>query len=126
MKKLITIIFAISLATGAFAQKTVHGGVHNVRPHTVIIMGGYSPFYGYGFTPFWGYPYSYNNHYLYNRPTKLDLQIADIKNDSQQKIDAARNDTDISRFERRKTIRDLKHDRDQQIIAAQRNYYKLG
>ena len=78
-----------------------------------------SPYYGY---PYYGYPYAYR----YNRPTKLDLQIADIKNDYQQKISAARSDTSISRAERRKVIRDLKHDRDQEIIAAKRSYYKIS
>ncbi|HTN05399.1 hypothetical protein [Agriterribacter sp.] len=127
MKKLMIILFTMSLTTGAFAQKAAHGGMHYVRPRSVIVVGGYSPFYGYGIDPFWGYPYYYyGNRYMQSRPTKLDLQIADIKNDFRQKIDAARNDRSVSKSERRKVVRSLKHSRDQQIIAAQRNYYKLG
>jgi hypothetical protein len=132
MKKLIVVMFAMMLVSGVFAQKVVHGGgVRVIRTRPVISVGvspfyAYSPFWGspyYGY-PYYGYPYAYR--YGYNRPTKLDLQIADIKNDYQQKISAARSDTSISRAERRKVIRDLKHDRDQEIIAAKRSYYKMS
>lgn len=125
MKKLIIILVAVFITTGAFAQKGVRGGVHIVRPHPVLTLGAYGPWYGYGYNPFWGYPY-YGYPHAYTKPTKLDLQIADIKNDYQQKIDAARHDTSISKADRRKVVRDLKHDRDQQIIDAKRDYYKLG
>lgn len=126
MKKLIIILFAAFLATGAFAQKGFHGRIVRViAPRPVIAFGAYSPFY-YGYSPFWGYPYGYNNYGYYHRPTKLDLQIADIKNDYQQKISAARDDKSISRTERRQAVRDLKHDRDQAIIEAKRDYYKAG
>lgn len=125
MKKLIAILVVTFLATGAFAQKGFHGGgVRIIAPRPIIAFGAYSPFY-YGYNPFWGNPYGYgyNNGY-YHRPTKLDLQIADIKNDYQQKISAARDDKSISRAERRQAVRDLKHDRDQVIIEARRDYYK--
>jgi len=130
MKKIIIVTFAMVLTSGVFAQKIVHGGGVRVRPRPMISVGvapfyAYSPFWGspYGY-PYYGYPYGYR--YDHNRPTKLDLQIADIKNDYQQKISAARSDTSISRAERRKAIRDLKHDRDQDIIAAKRSYYKMS
>lgn len=133
MKKLIVVMFAMVLASGAFAQKAVHGGgVRVIRTRPVISVGTVVPFYAYSplwGTPYYGYPYygyPYAYRYGYNRPTKLDLQIADIKNDYQQKISAARSDTSISRAERRKVIRDLKHDRDQEIIAAKRSYYKMS
>lgn len=126
MKKLIVILFVTFLATGAFAQKGFRGGgVRVIAPRPVIAVGAYSPFY-YGYNPFWGSPYGYgyyNNGY-YHRPTKLDLQVADIKNDYQQKISAAKDDKSISRSERRQAVRDLKHDRDQAIIEAKRDYYK--
>lgn len=133
MKKLIVVMFAMVLASGAFAQKAVHsGGARVIRIRPVISVGAvvpfyaYSPFWGspyYGY-PYYGYPYAYR--YGYSRPTKLDLQIADIKNDYQQRISAARSDKTISRAERKKAIRDLKHDRDQEIIAAKRSYYKMS
>jgi hypothetical protein len=82
----------------------------------------YAPFY---YHPFWhgyyGYP-AYNNYYY--RPTKLDLEIADIKNDYAEKIWSARQDKTLSGKERRQEVRELKHERDRAIINAERNYYK--
>ena len=125
MKKLIIILFVTFVATGVFAQKGHRGGVRIIAPRPVLVMGAYSPFY-YGYNPYWGFgnPYAYNHYY--NRPTKLDLQIADIKNDYQQKIKSAKSDKQISKTERKQIVRDLKHNRDQEIIEAKRNYYKLG
>lgn len=123
MKKLIVILFAMGLTTGVFAQKIIRGGGGFIRPRTVISVGAYAPFYPFGFSSMYGYPY-YNYGY-HNRPTKLDLQVADIKNDYNEKINAARDDKSISRSERRKIVRELKHDRDQDIIQAKRDYYKM-
>jgi len=124
MKKFIVILFATFLTTGVFAQKVIRGGgVRIIAPRPVIAWGAYSPFY-YGYNPYWGLgnPNGYNQ--MHNRPTKLDLQIADIKNDYQQKIRSARSDKSISKSERKQIITDLKHDREQEIIEAKRNYYK--
>lgn len=128
MKKLIVVLFALGLTTGVFAQKIIRGGGVRVISRPVIAVGAYSPFYySYGYNPFWGspfgYPYGYNN--FNHRPTKLDLQIADIRNDYQQKISSAKGDKSVPKSERRQIVRDLKHERDQQIIEAKRNYYKL-
>lgn len=126
MKKLVMIVMALGLATGLFAQKIVRGGGHVVRVRPVIAVGAYAPFgFGMGYNPFWGYPY-YNNYYTHTRPTKLDLQVADIKNDYQQKISAARSDKSISKSERKQIVRDLKHAREQEIIQAKRDYYKIS
>lgn len=128
MKKIIVIMLAMVLTSDAFAQKAVHrGGVRVVRVRPVVSWRvapfyAYSPFWGY---PYYGYPYAYNYGY-YHRPTKLDLQIADIRNDFQEKISAARSDKTISRPERRRAVRDLKHEREQEIIAAKRSYYKIS
>jgi hypothetical protein len=128
MKKLIVVLFTMGLATGVFAQKVIRGGGVRVISRPVIAVGAYSPFYGYGYGSFWGTPFGYpyyGYHNAYNRPTKLDLQIADIKNDYQQKISSAKSDKSVARSERKAIVRDLKHERDQQIIEAQRDYYKL-
>lgn len=124
MKKIIVVLAVTFLATGAFAQKGPRGGVRVIAPRPVLIVGAYSPFY-YGYNPYMGFgnPYVYNH--FYNRPTKLDLQIADIKNDYQQKIKSAKSDNSISKAERKQVVRDLKHDRDQEIIEVKRNYYKM-
>ncbi|MFT3949244.1 MAG: hypothetical protein QM763_19930 [Agriterribacter sp.] len=124
MKKLIVIFFVTFLATGVFAQKGRGGGVRVIASRSVIAVGAYSPFY-YGYNPYFGFGYPYGYNHMYNRPTKLDLQIADIRNDYSQKIKSAKSDKSISKSERKQVVRDLKHDRDQEIIEAKRNYYKV-
>ena len=125
MKKLMIMIIILSITATVSAQKVAVGVRGNFggyyRPHTTVVVGAYSPFYRpyyYGYYPY-GYPYY---RYAY-RPTKLDLQIADIKNDYVEKISAARQDKTIPGKERRANIRALRHDRDQAIIDAERDYY---
>ena len=129
MKKLMVIVVALGLAMGASAQRFGHGfgggHVYIAPPRVSVGVGlGYSPFY---YSPFGYYPYGYgyNNYNNRNyRPSKLDLTIEDIKNDYQDKIWSAKHDTSLSRKERRKTVHQLKTERDQAIIDAKRNYYK--
>ena len=99
-----------------------------IRPH-VAIIGGYNPYspylgfgYGprYGYDPFFGYPPVYRSH----RETKLDLHIADIKNDYSDRIWSVKHAKDLNRRERKEKIQQLRHDREAAIIDAKRNYYK--
>ena len=121
MKKLIVIMVALVLTLGAFAQKG--GGVRFARPRTYVVVGGgfgypyYSPFYN----P-WYYPGYYGPN-SYHRPTKLDMQIADIKADYSDKIWSAKHETSISRKDRRHEVRRLKIERDKEIMEAKRNYH---
>jgi hypothetical protein len=122
MKRLFIILLTIGLATGVFAQRGhIGGGGYFYRPHVSIGFGVYAPFYPYyGYGPFYGYPY-----YGYNaRPSKLMLQIEDIKNDYRDKIWSARQDKSLPRKERREKIHELKQERDHAILEAKRNYYK--
>lgn len=126
MKKLMIILLSIGITTAASAQKVAVGiGAHYggfYRPHTTVVVGGYTPLY---YPYYWGPYYRPYGYYRYGyRPTKLDLQIADIKNDYAEKISAARHDKTVPGKERRANVRQLKHDRDQAIIDAQRAYYK--
>ncbi len=129
MKKLLIVLFAIGLTLGASAQRGhayYHGGVY-ARPRVVVGVGAYyAPFYpyygfGFGYGPF--YPYPYGPVYGY-RPTKLDLQIEDIKNDYADKIWSVKEDKTLTRKERREKVHELKVQRDQEIADAKRNYYK--
>lgn len=126
MKGLTMMLIALALTTGAVAQKVVRGGGHVVRVKPVVVAT-VAPYYGWGmaYHPYWGYLY-YNSFYMHARPTKLDLQIADIRNDYQQRISSARSDKSLSKSERKKIIRDLKYERDNEIIEAKRSYYKTG
>lgn len=129
MKKIMVIVVALGLAFGASAQRFGHGfggGGHVVIAAPRVAVGiGYSPFYSpFGYYPF-GYPYG--NPYAYGRsyrPSKLQLQIEDIKNDYNDRIWSAKHDTNLSRKERRHEVHQLKVERDQAINEAKRNYYK--
>lgn len=135
MKKLVVVLVSLGLAFGAYAQKG-RGPVRSPRPpQKVVIVRSYPPFspyfgYGrsmYGFGPF-GYDpfgYGFNNGYRYqNRPTKLDMQVEDIKNDYQDRIRSVRLNDELSRKEKRHKIATLKEDRDKEINDVRRNYYK--
>lgn len=118
------------MATGAFAMGPGHGGggFHGGGRTTIIYGGGfYSPFYspfGWGFG--YGYPYPYPYYAAPYRPTKLDMQVMDIKNDYADRIASVKMDKDLSGRERRQEVRQLKRERDQAVYEAKRNYYKQG
>ncbi|MEP6750164.1 MAG: hypothetical protein ABJB86_20665 [Bacteroidota bacterium] len=127
MKKLMVIVMALGLALGASAQRG-HGfgggGRVIIAAPRVGIGFGYSPFYSpFGYYPY-GSPYGYNNGYRYSKPSKLQVQIDDIKIDYKDKIWSAKHDTSLDRKERRKEVHQLKVERDQAINDAKRNYYK--
>jgi hypothetical protein len=117
MKKLLIVLLSLTMAFTVSAQRHFHSHV--------VVVGGYAPYYPYGYGFGFGYGYPYYPYYGYpSRPTKLDLQIEDIKNDYQDRIWGAKHDNSLSPKERRQEVRQLKHDRDQAIIDAKRNYYK--
>lgn len=122
MKKLLIVMISLALAGSVSAQRFGHGGGVYYHPR-VIVTGGFYPYYGlgFGFGPF--YPY-YPYGYSYNRPSKMAMQIADIKNDYKDKIWSAKHDTSLTRKERRMKVHELKVERDNAINDLKRNYYK--
>ena len=117
------IVLAAGLALSASAQKYAYRSGFYRRPHVMISTGLYSPFYPY--YGYYGYPYyPYGTLGYRERPTRLTMEIEDIHNDYQDKIWSARHDKSLSRQERKKTIHELKHERDQAISDSRRNYYK--
>lgn len=120
MKKMIVIMAALVLTLCVSAQK--RGGVY-FRPRThVIISGGYSPyFYSPYYNPWYGQQYGYP---MYHRPSKLDLQIADIKSDYSDRIWSVKHDKSMSGKERRQEVRRLRHERDKAITDAKINYHR--
>lgn len=128
MKKLFLILLSLGLAIGASAQKYYHGTHYYSHPRVVIVGGGFSPYYplyGFGY-PYLGYPYGmppYSDYYG-TRPSKLQMQIDDIRRDYSDKISSARHNKTLSREERKETIRELKHERDATIDDLKNNYYK--
>ena len=57
-------------------------------------------------------------------PTKLEKQVQDIENEYNDRISSVRADDSLTHHERRVKIRELKHERDQAIDDAKKNYYK--
>src|SRR5581483_1634608 len=125
------IVLLAGMALGASAQHGYHGGGHYYVPHynygprvgIGIGLGFGYPYYGYP----WGYPYYGWGSPYYNggsvRPSKLALEIDDIKNDYKARIWAARHDKNLSRHERKTQVRQLKADRDREINEAKKRYY---
>ena len=137
MKKLVVILVALGLAFGASAQSSKRSGSQNPRPERkVVVVRNYppfSPYFGFGrpyfgYSPFYGYsPFGYGFDYGYryqNRPTKLDLEIEDIRNEYQDRIASVRHDDALSRQEKRKRVQELKNERDKVVTETKKNYHR--
>lgn len=138
MKKLLVVLLSIGLTLGASAQPKIGGmfrgggnigggGGHYVRPQVTVIAPYtyFRPYYGFGYG--FGYSPFYDPFYRYPRlqsqPSQLDLQIEDIRNDFQYRISTVRHDKSLAKDVRKQQIRDLKHQREDAIIEAKKNYY---
>jgi hypothetical protein len=127
MKMVLIAICALGLTLSASAQKVVRVAPHP-RTHVSVGVGfgggyGYYPYSPYWYNPWYAYPPG-PGYYRSSRPTKLDLEIQDINNDYKDKIWSARHDESLSRKQRRQTVHDLKHQRDNDILQAKKDYYK--
>jgi hypothetical protein len=126
MKKMLIVMVSLGLALGASAQHFGgHGGGYHVRgPRLAIGFGAgypfFNPYYG-AYSPF-GYPYRGGYGYS-SRPSRLELQVQDIKLDYSDRIKSVKMDRTIRGRQRRQVIRQLKNDRDRAIVDAKRNYY---
>lgn len=123
MKRL-ALALALALGVqGAFAMVPPRGGFGGAHyyPRSTVVLGGgfYNPYFSpFGF--YYGYPYATAPY----QPTKLDIQINDIKNDYADKIESVRLDNSLTGRERREQVRDFRRERDQAVLDARRNYYK--
>ncbi len=129
MKKIIIALFAMAIVSSASAAPAgpAKGGFHRGGRPVVIVHAGYgyySPFYGpFGYYGF-GYPFGYPYVAVPYRPSKLDMQIEEIKNDYTDKIESVKMDKTLTGKERRQKIREFKAERDHDIREAKANYYK--
>ncbi len=122
MKKLLVVLFSFMLAGSLSAQHFRHGYGAVYAPR-VIVGGGFYPYYGFGLSPFYPSPF-YPDGYGYNRPSKMTMQVQDIKNDYADKIWSAKHDKALPKSERKQRVHDLKVERDYKIEDLKRNYYK--
>lgn len=129
-------ILGLGLAWSATAQPRLASGtriggasapakVVTVRPYA------YHPYaynYRFGYRPFYSPYYGYNA-FFYSpyaaQPSGLDLEIEQINNDYHQQIADVRHDATLTRAERRQQIRDLRHEKENSIIAAKEKYYHV-
>ena len=129
MKKLIIILFATVITSASFAAPVAEGPGHGhggggwhgggFRSRVYIGGGWYNPWYG----P-WGY-YGYYPYYGYSTPpSKLDIQIDAIRVNYADKIKSARMDHELTRDGRKRVIKDLKTQRENEILQAKRDFYK--
>jgi len=119
MKKILIILIATGFVITASAT-TIHprSGYYHARPRVIVSTGFYNPYFPY--YGFYGYPYL---GYI-ERPTRLDLKIEGIQNDYREKIEAVRHDKSVPRRERKENVRQLKHEREEAVIQAKRDFYK--
>jgi hypothetical protein len=136
MKKLLVLLLVMGVAFGAYAQAKINrgGAIRSFRPRTTIIAVapvlpyysmGYGARYGYRFSPFYDpfYDPFYSSQRFESKPSELDLEIEDIKNDFDYKIDNVKDDEALSKQDKKQRVRDLKHQRDDAIIEAKKKFY---
>ena len=124
------ILLAAVMVSVASAQHVHVGGGIGGGYRGGYVVRGYAPAVGFGFYPglYWGYGYPYWNYpygYPYGRvPTKLQMQVSDIKADYADRIASVKADNTLSGKEKRQQIRDLKHQRDDAVANTVRGYWK--
>jgi len=135
-KQILILFLSVGIVSGASAQHFHGGGFSGGHVYygggfrTGVVVGGYYPYYGYpGFYlglgyPFYGFPYGLG--YGYGRVSKLQMQISDIKQDYADRIESVKMDNTLTGKERRQQIRALKHERDDAVENAKRNYWRTG
>jgi hypothetical protein len=128
MKTILMLGLAFVITASASAQKNSPYRYSRPRTHTSVsigIGGGYSPYYSPLYRP---YPYYSTPIYprtpVYSRPTGLDMEIADIKADYDDRIWSARHDNSLSKSERKSEIRRLKSERDRAVRNAEYSYHR--
>jgi len=122
MKTILMFCLATVIAATASAQKYSR---HYPRPRvrTSISVGIGSPYYSPYSSPFYR-PYPYYGTPIYARPTRLEVEIANIKADYNDRIWSARHDKSLSKAERKSEIRMLKSERDRAIRDAEYSYHR--
>ena len=135
MKNILMMMVGLALTFSAMAggPKVASTGRIGGAPAKVIVVRPYTN-YGYGFgggyyspfySPFYGYNRFYYSPFGYQRrPSKLDLEVAEITNDYHYEIADVRHDKTLSKTERRQKIRDLRHERQSSILEAKKTYYE--
>lgn len=125
MKTIVMFCLALVIAGAASAQKYDRHRAPRPRVRTSISVGIGSPYYSpyYSPSPFYR-PYPYYSTPVYSRPSRLDMEIADIKADYNDRIWSAKHDNSLSKSERKAEVRRLKSERDRAIREAEYSYHR--
>ena len=125
MKTIVMVCLAVVITTAASAQKYNRYRYPQPRVRTSISVGIGSPYYSPYRSPFYrSYPYYSTPTPVYTRPSGLDMEIADIKADYNDRIWSARHDRSLSKSERKAEIRRLKSERDRAVRDAEYSYHR--
>lgn len=117
------VCLAVVITTAASAQKYNRHRYPQPRVRTSIGIGIGTPYYSPYYSPFYR-PYPYYSAPIYSRPSRLDMDIADIKADYNDRIWSVRHDKSMSKSERKAEIRRLKSERDRAVRDAEYNYHR--
>lgn len=125
MKKLLIILLVTVISLGASAQRRYAGHRSYRRSHVVVVSRPVYPSYHYGYyDPFYYSSYPYSRYEYFPMETKLDVKIAGIRNDYQDKIWSARHNKSLSKAKRKEIIHRLKSQREEAVNRAKADYYK--
>src|SRR5512138_2299236 len=100
MKTIVMVCLAVVITTAASAQKYSRHRYPQPRVRTSIGIGIGTPYYSPYYSPFYR-PYPYYGAPVYSRPSRLDMDIADIKADYNDRIWSVRHDKSMSKSERK-------------------------
>ena len=123
MKTILMLCVAIVITSAASAQKYNRHYYPRARTRTSISVGIGSPYYSPYYSPFYR-PSPYYSTPIYSRPSRLDMEIEDIKADYNDRIWSAKHDNSLSKSERKREVRRLKSERDRAIRDAEYNYHR--
>ena len=135
MKVIVMVCLAVVITTAASAQKYNRHRYQQPRVHTSISVGIGSPYYSPYRSPYYSpfyrsYPYrstrSFPNYStpVYSRPTRLEMEISDLRADYNDRIWSVRHDKSLSKSERKAEIRRLKSERDRAVRDAEYGYHR--
>lgn len=123
MKTILMFCLAIVITSAVSAQKYGRPRYPQSRVRSSISIGIGSPYYSPYRSPFYR-SYPYYGTPIYSRPTGLEVEIANIKADYNDRIWSARHDKSLSKAERKREIRMLKSERDRAIREAEYSYHR--
>jgi hypothetical protein len=131
MKQLMVVLLMLGLTMSAGAQGKIRSNGFHSRPKVIVVTPPAYYGFGYRYSPFYN-PYNsfyspFNEPYyrpsvIERIPSELQLKVDEIENEYAYRISNVRHNKSIAGKERRQQIRDLKHQREQEVITAKQRF----